>query len=140
MGAVSHDRVADYYAAADVCVVPSRTESFGLVALEAQSLGTPVVAAAVGGLTEIVVDGVTGILVRERDPRRYAEAIATVLADPARREAMGEAARERAAGFTWTRAVDRLLAIYERVTDAARPAPSPCGYADDEVAALRSAS
>lgn len=140
LGAVSHDRVADYFALADVCVVPSRTESFGLVALEAQAMGTPVVAAAVGGLTEIVVDGVTGILVRDRDPRRYAEAIATVLADPARREAMGEAARHRAAGFTWTRAVDRLLSIYERVTDAARPAPSPCGYPDDEIAALRSAS
>lgn len=140
LGAVSHDRLADYYALADVCVVPSRTESFGLVALEAQSLGTPVVAAAVGGLTEIVVDGVTGLLVRSRDPRHYAEAIATVLADPAKREAMAAAARNRAAAFTWTRAVDRLVAIYERVTDAARPAPSPCGYADDEVAALRSAS
>jgi D-inositol-3-phosphate glycosyltransferase len=140
LGAVPHERVGDYYAVADVCVVPSRTESFGLVALEAQSLGTPVVAAAVGGLAEIVVDGVTGFLVRGRDPRRYADAIATVLSDPARRRAMGDAARERAARFTWTRAVDRLLAIYARLTDAARPALSPCGYADDEVAALRSAS
>lgn len=140
LGAVPHERVGDYYALADICVVPSRTESFGLVALEAQSLGTPVVAAAVGGLTEIVEDGVTGILVPGRDPRRYADAIASVLADPERRERMGGAARERAARYTWGRAVERLLAIYGRVTGSARPALSPCGYADDEVAALRSAS
>ena len=140
IGAVPHERVADYYALADVCVVPSRTESFGLVALEAQSLGTPVVAAAVGGLTEIVESGVTGILVPGRDPRHYADAIASVLADPERRARMGMAARERANRYTWSRAVERLLAIYARLTDAARPAPSPCGYADDEVAALRSAS
>jgi D-inositol-3-phosphate glycosyltransferase len=140
LGAVPHERVGDYYAVADVCVVPSRTESFGLVALEAQSLGTPVVAAAVGGLTEIVEDGVTGILVPGHDPGRYAEAIASVLADPESRERMGAAARDRATRYTWGRAVERLLAIYARLTDAARPAPSPCGYADDEVAALRSAS
>jgi D-inositol-3-phosphate glycosyltransferase len=140
LGAVPHEEVGDYYALADVCVVPSRTESFGLVALEAQSLGTPVVAAAVGGLTEIVEDGVTGILVPTRDPRRYAQAIASMLNDPGCRARMGTAARERAARYTWSRAVDRLLAIYDRLTDAARPAASPCGYSDDEVAVLRSAS
>ena len=140
LGAVPHEEVGDYYALADVCVVPSRTESFGLVALEAQSLGTPVVAAAVGGLTEIVEDCVTGILVPTRDPRRYAQAIASMLNDPGCRARMGAAARERAARYTWSRAVERLLAIYDRLTDAARTAASPCGYADDEVAALRSAS
>ena len=141
MGAVPHDRLGDYYAMAEVCVVPSRTESFGLVALEAQSLGTPVVAAAVGGLTEIVVDGVTGVLVPDRDPRRYADAIASVLRDHELRLSMGEAGRDRASQFTWTRAVDRLVAIYDRLTDAARTqAATPCGYADDDYAALRSAS
>lgn len=139
LGAVPHERLADYYALADVCVVPSRTESFGLVALEAQSVGTPVVAAAVGGLTEIVDDGVTGFLVPGRDPRRYAEAIAEVLADSKGRERMGAAARARAASYTWSRAVDRLEAIYELLTDAAERAPSPCGY-DDEAPALLSAS
>ena len=140
LGAVPHERVGDYYALAELCVVPSRTESFGLVALEAQSLGTPVVAAAVGGLTEIVADGVTGVLVADRDPRRYAEAIASVLRDHDLRFAMGQAAQRRASQFTWTRAVDRLVAIYDRLTDAARVVASPCGYPDDEVAALRSAS
>ena len=69
VGAVPHEQLADYYAMADVCVVPSLTESFGLVALEAQALGTPVVAAAVGGLREIVEDGVTGYLVEGHEPR-----------------------------------------------------------------------
>ncbi len=64
-----HDRLARYYQAADVCVVPSRTESFGLVALEAAACGTPVIAANVGGLRLLVDDGVTGFLVDERDPR-----------------------------------------------------------------------
>ncbi len=137
LGAVSHDRLADYYAIADVCVVPSRTESFGLVALEAQALGTPVVAAAVGGLTEVVQDGVTGFLVEGRDTGRWAETIAAVLNDDGMRAAMGEEARRRAARFTWSRAVDRVSAIYDRVTAPRAPADTPCGYPDDEVELLR---
>lgn len=137
LGAVPHEQVGDFYALADVCVVPSRTESFGLVALEAQALGTPVVAAAVGGLTEIVEDGVTGYLVPSGDPGRFADAIADVLGDPERRAAMGAAARQRATTFTWARAVSRLSAIYDRLTAAPARDASPCGYADDEVAQLR---
>jgi D-inositol-3-phosphate glycosyltransferase len=136
LGAISQERLGDYYALADVCVVPSRTESFGLVALEAQALGTPVVAAAVGGLREIVEDGVTGLLVEGRNPERYAEAIAAVLGDPRRRDDMSEAAKRRAATFTWTRAADRLAAIYNRLTAEAEPAISPCGYEDEAVAIL----
>src|SRR5205807_10229309 len=100
LGAIPQERLGDYYALADVCVVPSRTESFGLVALEAQALGTPVVAAAVGGLREIVEDGVTGLLVEGRDPEDYAAAIALVLRDPELRSRMGEEARQRAARYT----------------------------------------
>ncbi|MBV8445968.1 MAG: glycosyltransferase, partial [Candidatus Dormibacteraeota bacterium] len=137
LGAVPHERLGDYYALADVCAVPSLTESFGLVALEAQSLGTPVVAAAVGGLTEIVEDGVTGFLVAGRDPQRWAEAIATVLRDPERRIEMGDAARTRAARYTWTRAVDRLDAIYERLTTRLDADGTPCGYDEDDVRTLR---
>jgi D-inositol-3-phosphate glycosyltransferase len=140
LGAVAHERLGDYYALADVCVVPSRTESFGLVALEAQALGTPVVASAVGGLREIVEDGVTGFLVEGRDPARYAEAIAAVLDDPDRQRAMSAAARERAAGFTWTRAVNRLAAIYDRLSVRTGDAEEPCGYVDeDALASLRAA-
>jgi D-inositol-3-phosphate glycosyltransferase len=136
LGAVEHEDLADYYALADICVVPSRTETFGLVALEAQALGTPVVASAVGGLTEIVEDGVTDILVADREPQAFASAIATLLDDAALRERMGDAARLRAASFTWTRAVERLAAIYARVTRPDVTATTPCGYSDNEVMAI----
>ncbi len=136
LGAVEHEDLADYYALADICVVPSRTETFGLVALEAQALGTPVVASAVGGLTEIIEDGRTGILVADREPQAFASAIAALLDDAALRERMGEAARIRAATFTWTRAVERLAAIYRRVTRPDVTAATPCGYSDNEVMAI----
>jgi D-inositol-3-phosphate glycosyltransferase len=136
VGAVPHEQLAEYYAMADVCVVPSLTESFGLVALEAQALGTPVVAAAVGGLREVVEDGVTGYLVEGHDPEDYARAIADVFRDPARKAEMGEEARRRAARFTWRRAVDRLAAIYDRISVEGQPTGSPCGYEDDEARAL----
>lgn len=134
LGAVPHERLPDYYALADVCVVPSRTESFGLVALEAQALGTPVVAAAVGGLREVVEDGVTGWLVEGRDPLDYAAVIGRLLRDGEMRAQMGEEARQRAARFTWTRAVDRLVAIYDRAASGGEP--SPCGGVDAEVPTL----
>lgn len=114
-GALPHDELADLYAVAEVCVVPSRTETFGLVALEALASGVPVVAAAVGGLLDIVDDGVTGHLVEGRDPQDFAAALARVLGDGALRLRLGEAARERALQFTWTRSVDRLQALYDCV-------------------------
>ena len=138
VGAIPHEHLAVYYAMADVCVVPSLTESFGLVALEAQALGTPVVAASVGGLREVVEDGVTGFLVDGHDPEDYARAIADVLGDPIRKSEMGEEARRRAGRFTWLRAVDRLAAIYDRLSAEGHPSGSPCGYEDDESRALMS--
>jgi D-inositol-3-phosphate glycosyltransferase len=136
LGAVEHENLADYYALADICVVPSRTETFGLVALEAQALGTPVVASAVGGLTEIVADGQTGVLVADQRPEAFATAIATLLDDAPLRERMGEAARVRAASFTWGRAVARMAAIYGRVTRPDVITATPCGYSDNEVMAI----
>lgn len=136
LGAIEHENLADYYALADICVVPSRTETFGLVALEAQALGTPVVASAVGGLTEIISDGETGILVADRHPQAFAEAIASLLDDAPLRERMGEAARIRAATFTWARAVERMAAIYSRVTRPDVTTATPCGYSDNEVMAI----
>jgi D-inositol-3-phosphate glycosyltransferase len=136
LGAIPHERLGDFYALADVCVVPSRTESFGLVALEAQALGTPVVAAAVGGLREIIDDGVTGVLVEGRDPERYAEAIASVLEDPELRRSMSVEARLRAGRFTWTRAVDRLASIYQQLSARSVDPSGPCGYDDAAETAL----
>jgi D-inositol-3-phosphate glycosyltransferase len=100
-------------------LVPSRSESFGLVALEAAACGIPVVASAVGGLLNIVHDGVTGLLVDGRDPDRYARAIDQVLGDPAGAAAMGEAAAVRARRFTWSFTAARLRRVYTDL--ASRP-------------------
>jgi D-inositol-3-phosphate glycosyltransferase len=115
LGAVHPEQLADLYALADVCVVPSRTETFGLVALEAQASGTPVVAAAVGGLRDIVVDSATGYLVEGREPGAFADRIGWILSSAELRERMGEEARELAAGMTWSQATDRLLGLYDCV-------------------------
>ncbi len=106
--------LAQVYRAADVVAVPSYSESFGLVALEAQACGTPVVAAAVGGLPVAVRDGRTGTLVRGHDPDDWAEALAAVALDPFRRARMGIAARAHATLFSWDATVDALLAAYRR--------------------------
>ncbi|MGY1607394.1 D-inositol-3-phosphate glycosyltransferase [Geodermatophilus sp. SYSU D00700] len=103
------ERLALHYRAADVAVVPSHNESFGLVALEAQACGTPVVAAAVGGLPTAVRDGVSGVLVAGRDPGAYAAAIRSVLA---RRPLLAAGARRHAADFSWDRTADALVAAY----------------------------
>ena len=92
----SHAELARYYRAVDVCLVPSHSESFGLVALEAAACGTPVVAAAVGGLQSLVDDGVTGFLVDSRDPTDYAAPIERV-AGPARARARRCAPRPKPA-------------------------------------------
>ena len=115
-----HHILSSWYRAADVVVVPSRSESFGLVALEAAACGVPVVASAVGGLLNIVHDGVTGLLVDGRDPERYARAIEQVLGDPAGAAAMGEAAAVRARRFTWSFTAARLRRLYTDL--ASRPA------------------
>jgi D-inositol-3-phosphate glycosyltransferase len=114
-----HYRLASYYRAADVCVVPSRSESFGLVALEAAACGVPVVAAAVGGLRTLVEHGRTGFLVEDRDPARFAEHIDRVLHDFATAAAMGDAAAAYARGFTWSTTAARLRRLYADLTTRA---------------------
>ncbi len=120
------DRLALHYRAADVAVVPSHSESFGLVALEAQACGTPVVAAAVGGLPTAVRDGVSGVLVGSRDPAAYAAAVRAVLA---RRPLLAAGARRHAAAFSWDRTADALVDAYAaaaaEMTAAARRALRP---------------
>jgi D-inositol-3-phosphate glycosyltransferase len=107
-----HHILSTYYRAADIVLVPSRSESFGLVALEAAACGVPVVASAVGGLLSLVDDGVTGRLIDGRDPSDYAKAVAELLDDPTLRESMGRAAVERARGYTWSVAAARLRRLY----------------------------
>jgi len=112
----SHELLSTYYRAADVCVVPSRSESFGLVALEAAACGTPVVAASVGGLTTLVDHGRTGYLVEDPTPDAFARAVATVLDDPLLGERLATAAVVRARRYTWSEAASLLRATYEELT------------------------
>jgi D-inositol-3-phosphate glycosyltransferase len=107
-----HHILSTYYRAADVVVVPSRSESFGLVALEAAACGVPVVASAVGGLRTLVDHGVTGFLVDDRAPEGFAAAIRAVLDDSDRAARMGRAAAQLAAGYTWRSAAERLRGVY----------------------------
>ena len=107
-----HHLLSTWYRAADVCLVPSRSESFGLVALEAGACGTPVVAAAVGGLRSIVEHGRTGFLVEGRDPSVFASYIDEILDAPEVAAAMSTAAAERAATFTWSTTAARLRRLY----------------------------
>ena len=107
-----HDALADFYRAADVCVVPSRSESFGLVALEAAACGTPVVAAAVGGLRSLVDDGVTGFLVEGHEPADYVKPLSVLLDNPRLAAEMGEAAVARSGRYSWSITAARLRRLY----------------------------
>ena len=110
-----HELLSSYYRAADVCIVPSRSESFGLVALEAAACGTPVVAAAVGGLTTLVDHGRTGFLVDEGDPGAYAAAVRRVFAGPLTAERLSTAAVLRARGYTWRGAARTLVELHDEL-------------------------
>ncbi|HEX2174835.1 MAG TPA: D-inositol-3-phosphate glycosyltransferase [Nocardioidaceae bacterium] len=111
---VSQQELAQWYAAATVVCVPSYNESFGLVAVEAQACGTPVVAAAVGGLTTAVDDGVTGLLVAGHAPEDYAHAIAQIVRDRSRWARMSAAALRHAHRFGWQRTAEETLQVYEQ--------------------------
>jgi D-inositol-3-phosphate glycosyltransferase len=108
-------RLADFYAAADVVLVPSRSESFGLVALEAQACGTPVVASRVGGLPFVVQEGTTGYLVEGHDPADHAERLLRVLRDPAAQAKLGAEAARQALRFTWDATADEMRNVYDHL-------------------------
>ncbi|HLY34614.1 MAG TPA: D-inositol-3-phosphate glycosyltransferase, partial [Jatrophihabitantaceae bacterium] len=115
--AAPRELLADYYRAADLTVVPSYNESFGLVALESQACGTPVVAAAVGGLSTAVRDGVSGVLVDGHDPEQWAKILGELLRMPLARAALATQARRHAAKFSWDRTTDGLAATYLEAID-----------------------
>jgi D-inositol-3-phosphate glycosyltransferase len=112
-----HERLSDFYSAADAVLLPSRSESFGLVALEAQACGTPVIAADVGGLRYAVADGVSGILVRGHDPEDYAEAVVRLLRSETTAAAMSRAAVRHAAGFSWDATAAGVGAVYRELDE-----------------------
>jgi D-inositol-3-phosphate glycosyltransferase len=107
----SRSELVNVYRAADLVAVPSYSESFGLVAVEAQACGTPVVAAAVGGLPVAVRDGVSGVLVQTHEPADWADALRSALG---RAQSLRDGALRHAARFSWTHTVDALLASYTR--------------------------
>jgi D-inositol-3-phosphate glycosyltransferase len=115
MEPVDHTELPELYRAADVVVVPSASESFGLVALEASACGTPVVATAVGGLRLIVRDGESGYLVERREADAFAAALSRVLADPGAQTRLGANAVKLAHRFPWSRTTDGILEAFASV-------------------------
>ena len=107
-----HHILSTYYRAADVVLVPSRSESFGLVALEASACGVPVVAAGVGGLLTLVDHGETGYLVPDRDPALFAHYAREIIDHPSHAAALGARGAARAARYTWGFAAARLRRLY----------------------------
>jgi D-inositol-3-phosphate glycosyltransferase len=121
VGAVAHERLPLFYAAADATVMPSSYESFGLVAVESLACGTPLVATRVGGLSSIVRDGETGLLVPWRDADLFAERLRQVLEDAPLRQRLASHARDSVLGYGWDRIADEHLALYEEMRAAQRP-------------------
>jgi D-inositol-3-phosphate glycosyltransferase len=110
--------LADWYRAATLVLVPSHSESFGLVALEAQACGTPVVAAAVGGLRTAVRDGFSGVLVDGHDPEVWARVLAGLVSSPGRLAELSRGALAHASGFGWPATADRLIEVYTGAMEA----------------------
>ncbi len=114
------EQLVAFYQAADAVVMPSRSETFGLVAAEAQSCGVPVIAAAVGGLPYIIDDGTSGLLIEGHDPNDYAEAIDRVLTDSDLATRLSAGAIEHSERFSWAATVARFLELYEGISAAQR--------------------
>ena len=118
VGQVDHDDLPLYYNAADVCVVPSYYESFGLVALESMACGTPVVATRVGGLSTIIHHGRTGYLKSWRCPESFANSVEMIISSNGLQQSMGEAARKRAEGMGWDNAAALISVEYSALTSS----------------------
>jgi D-inositol-3-phosphate glycosyltransferase len=113
-GARDQDTLVYYYSAADLVVIPSHYESFGMVALEAMACGTPVVASKVGGLAYSIQDGHTGFLVPDRNPKELADKIRLLICDGDLREKLGQQAAHWAGHYGWPAIADRIVALYEQ--------------------------
>ena len=111
-----HAELVDFYQAADLLLFPSRSESFGLVAAEAQACGLPVLASAVGGIRYTVSDGHSGVLMQGWDPGDYADAAISILSDPVEHERLRSGAVVMSQRFSWDATADRLLELYDGIT------------------------
>ena len=117
LGAMDQDSLPDYYAAAEVVIMPSHYESFGMVALEAMACGTPVIASEVGGLAYLVRDGETGFHVPDRDPDALADRMCDIITDPLLRQELGEQAASHARSYAWPIIADKIEAVYKAVLE-----------------------
>jgi D-inositol-3-phosphate glycosyltransferase len=115
LGAQAQDTLPSYYSAADMVVVPSHYESFGMVALEAMACGTPVIASKVGGLSFTVQDGITGFHVPERDPEALAEKISLLLKDQDLRSRLSIQATQWVRRYSWSKVADHIVSLYRRL-------------------------
>jgi D-inositol-3-phosphate glycosyltransferase len=120
---VSRTELADWYRASDLVCVPSYSESFGLVALEAQACGTPVVASAVGGLRTAVSDGISGTLVDGHDSKAWASVISRLIAEPQRRILLSMGALDHAEKFGWETTARQTLDVYDWVLSKPKSNP-----------------
>jgi glycosyltransferase involved in cell wall biosynthesis len=121
LGAISDAERRDLYAAADLFAMPSRTDSFGIVYLEAWACGLPVIGARAGAVPEVIRDGVDGLLVRFGDVAGLTQAIAAILDDPARARAMAAAGAATLPERSWSRVYDRTRAVYEQALATTNP-------------------
>jgi D-inositol-3-phosphate glycosyltransferase len=119
LGSVAHHELPYFYAAAEACLMPSYSESFGLVGLEAQACGCAVIAANVAGLASVVRDGVTGYLVDGHAPAEWADRILRILNDPEDADQMGRRGVLLAQRFPWSHAADRIWAAMEPLVETA---------------------
>jgi len=114
LGKRSQDLLPYYYSAAELLVMPSLYESFGMVALEAMACGTPVVASQVGGLAFLVQDGITGYFVPDGDPEQLAERLSRLIQDPELRRRMGKQANVYAQAYDWSKITSHIIQTYQR--------------------------
>jgi D-inositol-3-phosphate glycosyltransferase len=121
LGKRGQDTLSYYYSAAEVLVMPSHYESFGMVALEAMACGTPVIASQVGGLAFLVQDGVNGLVVPDDDPNLLADRLELIIRQPELREKLGRQAAAYAQQYAWEKIAQRILAVYEEELDCKRP-------------------
>ena len=121
VGAVEHDKMPTFYNAADICIVPSYHESFGMVAVEALASGTPVVASRVGGLATIVKDGETGYLFDGRSPEVLAIYLCLLMSENEIRESMAGAARQSVIKYNWASTANGLVRLYRELSGKISP-------------------
>jgi len=125
LGKQDQDALPDYYAAAEVVIMPSHYESFGMVALEAMACGIPVIASEVGGLAVLVRDGETGFHVPDQDPGALADRICQIITDPLMQREFGEQAARYAQGYAWPLITEKIVAVYEAVLRGRRDGKPP---------------